>query len=118
MNRKTVFVILATVFSVWAFWSGALAAGFEKNVGGKSRIVLTIDKNSGDVAKIQKAFRNISNAVGELSGAVFSAAGGPVLVQNCRENPVLFGGLFICIGVSLCGVGFVIHMIRTDSWFS
>lgn len=118
MNKKTLFIIIATVFSVWAFWSGALAAGFEKNAGGKSRIILTIDKSSGDVVKIQKAFRNISNAIGEIGSAVFSVAGGPALVQTCRENPVLFGGLFICIGVSLCGIGFVIHMIRTDSRFS
>lgn len=118
MNAKSTFIIIATVFSAWAFWSGALATGFEKNASGKSHIVLTIDKNSGDVAKIQKAFRNISNAIGELGSAVFSAAGGPVLIQKCKENPVLFGGLFIFIGVSLCGITFVIYMIRTDSRFS
>lgn len=118
MKAKSTFIIIATILSIWAFWSGALGADFEKNGGGKSRIVLTIDKNAVEMAQIQQAFHNFSKAVGDLFSAVFSTVDGPELVKTCKEQPVLFGGLFIFFGVSLCGIGFVVHMIRTDSRFS
>lgn len=117
MKRKPIFIILATLACVWALWSGALATYFEKKGDGTSLVVLKIDKNAKGLSAVQHFLQQASVAAGNGIRAAFSAAGGSALVQKCKEDPIVSGGLFIFFGVSLCGIGFIVHMIRTDSRF-
>lgn len=111
MKLKILFVVLATVFAAWAVWAGVLDVQFEKNRASKGRVVVKIDKNSKAALTVTRFFHNIE----KVAESLLADSGGVVLVDRCREEPVLFGGLFIFFGVSLCGIGFIIHMIRTDS---
>ena len=67
---------------------------------------------------IRQIFDNTSAELSRLFNAIFSDLGGPELVRRCEDQPVLFGALFIFVGVSICGIFFIVHMIRTDSRFS
>jgi hypothetical protein len=118
MKGKPLFVIIATITVAWALWSGVLGVYFEKIGGAEGSSVLNIDKNSGWAASVDHSARRISSAISKLSGVVFSKIGGPVLIQQCREQPVLCGALFIFFGVSACGIAFIVHLIRTDSRLS
>lgn len=118
MKEKSLFAIIATIVLAWALWSGALASCFEKIRWSGGSIVLKIDKGSPAEASVERFFRNTSVAIQKLSDRVFSAVGGSALIQQCKDQPVLFGALFIFFGVSVCCVLFIIHMIRIDSRFS
>lgn len=117
MKTKSLFIIFATIFSVWSLWSGVFGACFEKNRQGESCLVLKIDKKSKESIAAQHSFQIVSETVGRVFKLAFSATGGVELVEKCREQPVLCGGLFIFFGVSACAIGFVVHLIRTDSRF-
>ncbi len=117
MKTKSLFTILAILISILAIWSGVLAVCFEKNRGGESCLILKIDKKAKGSVVAQHTFASISAVISDLSGSAFAAAGGVKLVEKCREQPVLCGGLFIFFGVSACAIGFIVHLIRTDSRF-
>ena len=118
MKGKSLFAIIVTIVFALALWSGALGVCFEKTGCSSNSIILKIDKNSKGAVAIQRSFHNISVTIKKLSDTVFSMTGGSSLVQQCKDQPVLFGGLFIFFGVSACGVFFIVHMIRTDSRFN
>jgi hypothetical protein len=111
MRLKALFIILATVFVVWTAWIGLLDVRYEKNRASKGRVIVKIDKNSKAALTVTRFFRDIEKTAQPL----LVESGGVALVSRCKEEPVLFGGLFIFFGVSFCGIGFIIHMIRTDS---
>jgi hypothetical protein len=115
MNAKSILILSATLLLIGAFRLGVLRAGFEKKGDGTSRAVLTIDKNARAAMKVRQDFHEISQAAGAFSCVIFCSAGGPELVKKCKDDPVLFGGLFVFFGVCLCGISWVIHMIRSDS---
>jgi hypothetical protein len=118
MKGKSLFVIIATIVFAWALWSGAMGACFEKMGSPNGPVILKIKKISEDTVTIRQSFHNTSVAFDKLFSAIFSDLGGPELVQRCEDQPVLFGALFIFVGVSICGIFFIVHMIRTDSRFS
>jgi hypothetical protein len=117
MKKESLFIIIAVIISIWTLNSGALGASFEKNTVGKSRLILKINKRSKGAIAVQRSYRTISTAVGSFSDTAFRAVGGPELAQKCRNEPVLFGSLFIFAGVSACGIFFVVHLIRSDARF-
>lgn len=117
MKVTPFFIIIATFVLTWALWSGVFGVYFDNGGESGSRLILKIDIKSEEAVAVQRVFRNTSATVGKLSNTVFSLAGGPNLVRKCKEQPVLFGGLFIFFGVSACGIGFIAYLIRTDARF-
>ncbi|MFA7257566.1 MAG: hypothetical protein WC047_08340 [Kiritimatiellales bacterium] len=117
MKGKALVIILATVISAWALWSGALGACFEKNGASGYQIILKTGNCPKGSATINKYLCVTFAKIAQISDTAFSSIGGPELVQKCREQPVLFGTLFIFFGVSACGIAFIVHLIRTDARF-
>ncbi|MGE4488504.1 MAG: hypothetical protein AB7E95_03045 [Kiritimatiellales bacterium] len=117
MGTKPIFIIIATITAVWALWSGALATGFEKIGHSEVSRILKIDKADGRIGAkssvFQKKVEKISGHLLEL----FNDLGGGWLTKLFREQPVVSGMLFIFIGVSACGVAFIVHLIRSDARF-
>jgi hypothetical protein len=109
MRQKALLAVISTLILAWAVWSGILSVGFEKKGDSKSQAVLIFDNRSKGAVSVQKVLHRAGGLTAPLGGASF--------VHRCKENPVLFGGLFIFFGVSACGVAFVVHMIRTDARF-
>lgn len=114
MKIKALVIVFATVFFAWAVWAGVLNIRFEKKGDENGQMVIKIDKNAQGSVVLSGAFHGI----GKITEPLFENSGGRELMQRCKKEPVLFGGLFIFAGVSLCAVGFIVYMIRTDSRFT
>lgn len=115
MKIKTLFIIFATIAFAWSVWSGIFKVYFEKIGDSQRRIVLNFDKKSKGAVTIEHSLHAVSSRTGKVTNPLFVNFGGQTLIERCREEPVLFGGLFIFLGVSICGVVYVVHMVRTDS---
>lgn len=118
MKIKTLITVFAAIVFAWSIWSGVFRVYFEKVGNSQSRVVLSFDKNSKGAAAVGRSFHAVSSGTGKITGPLFVNTGGQTLMQRCQEEPVLFGGLFIFLGVSICGIAFIVHMVRTDSRFS
>lgn len=86
-----------------------------------------VDLKSAKIVKIDKAGRS---AVAKpfrskrLKSRVQSAVSVPIVyidrspIGNCyREDPLMFGILTMIASMTLVGLGFVVHMLRTDPRF-
>lgn len=116
MKRKLLIVSFATVALAWAFLSGDFGVSFEKNEGSTLKI-LSFEKNSEGIVAVQQSFRKVSHAMGRVSSDIFDCIGGQEMVRSYRDQPVLFGALFIFFGVSTCSIAFVVNLIRSDGRF-
>lgn len=117
MFTKPLFVIIATLIFVWSLWTGVLGACFEKNSASQTLIIIKIDKNSKGAEGVFRFFSGTLAMAGKLSAAVFSSVGGPELVRKCKEQPVLFGSLFVFFGAFICIIFVIVHHLRTAARF-
>jgi hypothetical protein len=117
MIKKLLIAVIAMLSCVWAFWFGVFGLCFEKNGADQTLVIIKIDKNLIMGESIRRFSSNTFTSVGKLSGTVFSSVGGPELIRKCKEQPVLFGGLFIFFGVSACAIFVVVHQLRNATRF-
>lgn len=118
MKPKTFFIMSATAVCGLALWSGALNVYFQRNERSGDALVLKIEKNSKGGMVVQEYLGGASEAIRRVSHVSFEKVGGPVIVEWYREEPVLYGVLFIFLGAATCIAGFVVHLIRTDPRFN
>ena len=95
MSPKTFFIILATAACGLALWSGALNVYLQRNERSGDALVLKIEKNSKGGMAVQEYFVGASEVIRRVSHVSFEKVGGPVIVERYREEPVLYGVLFI-----------------------
>ena len=100
-------VLLVPVF-VWAVWAGVLSVHFEKKGDTKAMAILKFDGKAKGAEPVQKVFRVVSQAV----DSAVDRLGGPVLVRRCSQEPVLFGTLFVLLGISICTTAFLVRLVR------
>jgi len=118
MKKKSLFIIFAMVICGWASWSGALGVVIEKAEGLEYQEVLKIEKFSEGVEATCGYLRNKSAPAIKWLDGLFADLGGPVWVQKCKDEPVVFGLMFIFCGVSACSIFFIVHLLRSDLRFS
>jgi hypothetical protein len=116
MKIKLLVISIATIFSLGVGVSFFSAPFFDKKGNGDSRIIIKSDKNSGSTVAFQHFFRSPFAPRGKPA-AVFSSVSEPILIQECREQPVLAVCLLMFSAVSICGIGFVVYLIQTDVGF-
>jgi hypothetical protein len=118
MKPKTIFIIIATAACGLALWSGALSVYLQRNERSGDALILKIEKNSKGGVAVQGYYERASEVIRKVSHGSFEIIGGPVIVERYREEPVLYGVLFIFFGAATCIAGFVVHLIRTDPRFN
>jgi methyl-accepting chemotaxis protein len=114
MFKKAISAIFSAIALVLIFFSVAVGVGFEKIKGGERYSFVKFDKNADEVQVVQKSFHEFSTAIRRTVNNVTENIGELSTVQSCREQPVLFGALFIFFGSATVSIAFVVHLIRTD----
>lgn len=115
MNKKWIIMILVTLGCALLLWSGAVEPSFRHNRNGDWQFFLKIEKISLlDRAFSQKSIEKMTTlAEGPLDRLNESG-----LAQKCRNEPLAFSIMALFCGVSICGLLFILHLIRSDARFS
>lgn len=118
MNKKSILVIFASLFCAWVLFSGVVSISFEKMGENSPGEIISFDNNVINTVALQDFFSGFSKEVRRNVGDVFKYLGEMQTVQSCREQPVVFGALFIFFGMAIFSVAFVVHLIVSDTRLS
>lgn len=110
--------MIATGIGLHFAFLGNKAPVFEKNSGVQLASILSFEKvrevpvvgalfSQKNVSKVSKTYQDLSSRMEKTAWA-----------QWCKEEPLMSGLLMMVGGIGVCLLGFIFHIIRTDTRFS
>jgi hypothetical protein len=117
MKAALFFIIVAMMTGLFFIGFGQRGSSFEKSEHLKSTSNLRFEKpqrfsvfgasfSQEKISDVSDMFRGFSEKLEQTAW-----------VKWCKEEPVISGLLLMVIGVGICLLGFIFHIIRTDTRF-